>query len=749
MKTVHFLSICVLFSGMLASAQSNPVPLISEPLVPGTVAPAGSGFTLTVNGTGFVSGALVIWNGSTRPTSVLSSDTVQAQISAADVVSKGTAWVTVMNPRPGGGLSNVVFFCIRNSAEGLGFARKDTTISNGSWAAVGDFNNDRKLDVATSSGTNIQVWLGNGDGTFRTPITTARKNWMVGSMVAGDFNGDGKLDLAVSENLVANRNNIHVAILLGRGDGTFTHSKAQTIRENAFPVSVLDYDGDGNLDLATTGRQSFVEIWHGNGDGTFTLLHVVGQYGSPAFGDFDGDGKIDVAAIRSARAIEVITSGGKVNEYQVALYASHLAAVDVNGDGRVDLVTDGVSVLLGNGDGTFKDAGGTLSQEFGASVNVGDFNGDGKLDISAGSSVLLGNGDGTFQNPLLFAETGQIFGMGDFNGDGKLDLLSVNPTTLSVLVQIRVYLTPPSLNFGSQDVGTTSPPQPATLTNFIPGSSLAITKIKIIGADSADFAQTNNCGKSLPPNGSCQIQVTFTPSRGGAENASLSAGFKDAGSPLTASLSGFGVVVTNTVTLTPSSLTYPTQLLGTTSPSQGATLTNTGTQPVNISNIAAIAPFSQTNNCPSILPVSGSCGIQVTFTPTDPGLVNGTLSVTDDAQGSPQKVTLSGTGTEVVLSPISINFGDQKVGSASPSVPISLTNISKGSLSITKIAIKGTNAGDFAQTNNCGTSVPPQGHCTINVTFTPTAKGQRSATVSISDDGGDSPQTVPLLGTGT
>jgi hypothetical protein len=112
-------------------------------------------------------------------------------------------------------------------------------------------------------------------------------------------------------------------------------------------------------------------------------------------------------------------------------------------------------------------------------------------------------------------------------------------------------------------------------------------------------------------------------------------------------------------------------------------------------------------------------------------------------------VGLSGEGTVVVLSPQGINFGDQKVGTKSSPAPVKLVNKDKNPVSISSIAISGPDAGDFTETNNCGTSVAAYGHCTIKVTFNPTRKGKRSATLSVYDDGGGSPQTVALSGTGT
>jgi hypothetical protein len=108
MRPLSLLCPLLILSATIALAQSNPVPFVNQPLIPMTVTPGGQGFILTVNGTGFASTALATWNGSTRVTSVISSTELQAQISAADVAKPGTVAVTVMNPKPGGGPSNIV-----------------------------------------------------------------------------------------------------------------------------------------------------------------------------------------------------------------------------------------------------------------------------------------------------------------------------------------------------------------------------------------------------------------------------------------------------------------------------------------------------------------------------------------------------------------------------------------------------------------------------------------------------------------
>ena len=170
---------------------------------------------------------------------------------------------------------------------------------------------------------------------------------------------------------------------------------------------------------------------------------------------------------------------------------------------------------------------------------------------------------------------------------------------------------------------------------------------------------------------------------------------------------------------------------------------------MHISNIGTTGPFPETNNCPSTLLAGNNCQISVQFKPRARGLAHGTLSVTDDAKGSPQRVELSGEGTVVRLSPLGINFGDQKVGTRSSPAPVEVINEDKNPVFISTVTFGGADASDFVETNNCGSTLPPRSHCTVKVTFKPTKQGSRSATLQVNDDGGGSPQTIPLAGTGT
>ncbi len=312
---------------------------------------------------------------------------------------------------------------------------------------------------------------------------------------------------------------------------------------------------------------------------------------------------------------------------------------------------------------------------------------------------------------------------------------------------------PNSLTFGSQNVGTTSAPQVTMLYNG-QNRILNISGFTFTGANSGDFGQTNTCGTTLAAGQACAINVTFTPSATGNRSATLNINDDAANSPQTVALSGTGTGGL-TVTVSPSTLSFGKVNVGTTSPTKNVTVTNTGSAAVSISNIGITGTnagdFGQTNNCGSSLGVGASCTIGVAFTPTVTGKRSAVLSISDNADGSPQQVTLTGFGTQpaVNLNPTLLSFGRQKVGTRSTPQNVTLTNTGSGTLSITSIRISGTNAGDFAQSNNCGKSVAPGASCTISVTFAPTAIGIRRAAIAITDNAKNSPQQVNLSGSGS
>ena len=340
-------------------------------------------------------------------------------------------------------------------------------VGSGSYdVAVGDFNNDGKADlvVPNSNDNNVSVILGNGDGTFQTAV-----NYRTGrtplSVAIGDFNGDGKADLAVGNN-----GDGSVSVLLGNGDGTFR--TAVNYPGGGPFVAIADFNGDGNADLAIAIAGGNVSVLLGKGDGTFHSALLYAVPGNPqciAIGDFNGDGNADVAVgsagvfSSAAGSVSVLLGNGDGTlkasvDYRAGNGPKALAVGDFNGDGRPDLaVANGgtnvdtftnlpgsVIVLLGKGDGTFRAPVNVGSGVGGASVTVGDFNGDGRADLAVTTggigllSVFLGKGDGTFQSAVNYSVGTAPWSaaVGDFNGDGRSDLAvdNMNSNNVSVLL---------------------------------------------------------------------------------------------------------------------------------------------------------------------------------------------------------------------------------------------------------------------------------------------------------------------------
>jgi hypothetical protein len=286
--------------------------------------------------------------------------------------------------------------------------------------------------------------LGNAGGTFRPPVQYTT-NGIGSSITVGDFNGDHKLDLAVASTSCPPADVVcgsgSVWILLGNGDGTFQAPVGYSTGFDTLPDSVRvgDFNGDGKLDLAVanynctgsppTCGQGSVSILLGNGDGTFQSpieSNTDTGPGSVRVGDFNGDGKLDVVVVAGTDTVSVLLGKGDRTFQPYVDYAtgSGLAAVvvgDFNGDNKLDLATantsNTVSILLGNGDGTFQAhveyPAGADEGRVPVGLRVGDFNGDGKLDLVVGNSdtefpagsvsILLGKGDGTFPTHVEYA----------------------------------------------------------------------------------------------------------------------------------------------------------------------------------------------------------------------------------------------------------------------------------------------------------------------------------------------------------
>ncbi|PYJ97759.1 MAG: VCBS repeat-containing protein [Verrucomicrobia bacterium] len=428
--------------------------------------------------------------------------------------------------------------------------------------AVGDFNKDGKTDliVANWFSHHVSMLLGKGDGTFQSAVNYTAGSSPVSVSVA-DFNGDGKPDLAVANDgwapdysesgisvllgdgdAVVERRYGSVSVLLGKGDATF--QTAVNYRVSGSPVSIAaaDFDGDGKPDLAVANQNSTnssgsgnVSVLLGRGDGTFQTSVNYGVGTNPvsiAAADFNGDGKPDLVVanggtpgslpplegggtgIPSDFGSVSILSGNGDGTFQTAVnfragnFPVSVAVGDFNGDGKPDLVVanngtqynysgNGVSVLFGRGDGTFPTLVNYGVGKHPVSVAVADFNGDDKADIAVAElhsgdiSVLTGNGDGIFQAPVNYAAGGPWFqAVGDFNGDGKPDIAvaNLNLGTVSVLLNISIA---PGIDFAIQRSATA-----LTFSWPLPSAAFVLESVSNLGSTNwqraAEVPSTNS-----------------------------------------------------------------------------------------------------------------------------------------------------------------------------------------------------------------------------------------------------------------
>jgi hypothetical protein len=182
-------------------------------------------------------------------------------------------------------------------------------------------------------------------------------------------------------------------------------------------------------------------------------------------------------------------------------------------------------------------------------------------------------------------------------------------------------------------------------------------------------------------------------------------------------------------------------------------MTNVGKETLDIARISTSGDgrkaFTQTNNCGSSVAVGASCNIIVTFAPSDRGGRRAVLEVADNAINRRQAIPLRGVGTWVSLTPSSLSFGNQKVGTTSPPQQVQLTNAGNKGIGISQIMFGGSGLSDYSQTNTCGRGIGAGASCAITVTFRPRNTGNHGAFMVIGDNGGGSPQTITLTGTGT
>ncbi len=251
----------------------------------------------------------------------------------------------------------------------------------------------------------------------------------------------------------------------------------------------------------------------------------------------------------------------------------------------------------------------------------------------------------------------------------------------------------------------------------------------------------------MPAGGTCSISVYFTPATTGTLTGTLTVTDNASNSPQTASLTGVGA--SSSISLTPASLAFGNQVLGTTSSSQNVTVENTGAINLTVNSVAASGGYSETDNCAGVTLTPGqSCVASVAFTPTVTGSMPGAITINDTATGAPHAVSLTGSGLLPVTLSANLTFGATNVGSTAPTQSMTLTNNGKQTFSFTFAT-----SGDFSAVGNgaspCNGSLAALSKCTVAVTFSPTIDGTIKGNLVITATGSSTPAAVGgLTGTG-
>jgi hypothetical protein len=592
--------------------------------------------------------------------------------------------------------------------------------------AVGDLRRVSKIDIVAGCQSNgqVEVLLANGDGTFQTPV-----DYMVPAGVddvaVGDFSGDGKLDVAVTNAGTTGM----VSILTGTGTGTLNTAVPFGTNFSPTAVAAADFNGDGKLDLVTADDGSpfgttigsitvllsnGASLFGGRSDYSLTTISTSGAYNGIAAADLNGDGKADlVVPVTFASQISILMNKGNGTfdpfvTYSLPTGPNAIALGDFNNDKKADVVivnsSGSISILLNSGTGTFPTYTQYNINGYGNGVAVGDFNKDGNLDIVATDlvndtvSVLLGNGTGAFPSFTTYATGTFPYGVtvADLNGDGWLDLAVANQSAGTVSILLNK----------ADGSGTFL----AQKTYSVGGSPLSIAAGKFRGTGKpVDLAvATNNAFGGiviLPGNGDGTYGKAVPYNTLNNAYGVVAGDFNNDGKL------DLAVSIVN-----PGTFGFVTLMLGNGDGTFGdeETLT-TGTLPYGI----VAADFNKDGGL---------------------DLATGNGSTFGDLGSA----TVLLNSALIGVTPAKLAFGTQKVGTTSGAKTVTVSNPGATPLRLGTI----TTTGDFAQTNSCPASLKTGTNCTIDVTFSPTVTGVRTGTLTIPSTANSSPRKLALSGTG-
>ncbi|HEX8818043.1 MAG TPA: FG-GAP-like repeat-containing protein [Terriglobales bacterium] len=606
-------------------------------------------------------------------------------------------------------------------------AFQEGNVTDVSGFALGDFRNTGRLDVlAVTFGASFIYFAPNiGNGKFGPGLTSPIEN--PGAIATGDFNGDGKLDFVSVTEASHDNNQVQVQVYFGNGKGTFVAGPTTTFPNgdssaiNARSIVYAgDFNADGKLDILYWDGNGLYEFL-GNGNGTFTGRLLFPEFSNLVVADLNHDGLPDIIAL--------------TDEF-----------------GNPQTFVPYISVFLGRPDGTFKYAEtytpylDTLQSPdfFGAFAPsdpfpgvTGDFNGDGNLDIvvpqftsrptdqAAFLQIMYGNGDGTFTPTYDYATLNKFFvpqAAADVNGDGLADLIELDSYTASFnVVPSTPTANPLQLYFRTEPVTgptgygvvvtneATSAPTTVSFTASDPNISVPAVTIPA-GVTSQDFSFT--VGSHFNPRNVFSIEAQIGTATATAYNFA-------SGPP------------EPYIELEPTALLFQ-GTAGVASAPQTVTLKNLGSAPLPISSVTIAPYFNQTNDCGTQVPAGGSCSFQVAIT-EKPFLTFGEMGVWDNQYGLVQGVDLQAFGSSVQLYPCCLSFR-QTLGTTSPAQVVTVANQTPTPVTI-EVGSPHPQVFGFAQTNNCGTPLPPGGNCHVKVVFTPTEPSTSNATIDLYQNG--------------
>ncbi len=754
----------------------------------------------------------------------------------------GTLWIYLGNGAGG--------FTLKASYSMLGVPANNEKAGG---LIAGDLRGNGHLDLLAIDPTNgVDVFLGNGDGTFQAPAAVAITSpGYTGAITARDVNNDGKPDLIVANQYEGDG----IFVLLGNGDGTFKspvfYQQGSNSGAMALAIGQLIADDHGDVVMGT-GNGAYVYI--NNGDGTFKtpVLYGPSWINSIVITDINGDKKQDlVVSSYSSSAVWTMLGNGKGGftageSFATSGYPNNVVVADFNGDKKLDFATSNnagqwITVGLGNGDGTFR-SGQSYGYSWNAPINAiatADLNGDGNLDIveggggtGVGITVMLGSSHGVF-GPATSIAVGcgeanrsgvNSIALGDVNGDHKIDVVATSlddpyncyENVIAVLEGLGngKFKTPVYYS-----TGTTQQSYSATLADLrgkglldivvsngdgsisvllnngkgVYGTANVITGASGSAAAGIVIGDFNNDGKLditldnygantiyvLLGNGDGTFQAPIVTPLASIYPAGMAAGDFNHDGKLDLAVTGAGysgslVILTGngdgTFTVgTP----YEFNMWEQCYPSGGSNPFWIGAGDLNqdgkldlaiaVTYSACGTEYSGQNNWGAALVYTGNG--DGTFNQDDgpwlggvdnSGIVLGDfnrdgmldMAVAGNAAWTTQEwTTIMLNNTQPVsVSPLSMTYKSQAVETKSAAQTVLFTNDETTSLAVSKVALGGKDPGDFGFKSACPSRLLAGAYCTVTVTFEPTTAGTRTATLSITD--GEGTQNVSLTGTG-